>query len=253
MIQWPTIPRDGVPELSATRMREVDRIMIEELGVDLLQMMELAGSHLAALALGLFGPALRTGPVLVLAGGGNNGGGGLSAARHLVNRGATVVVLTVGDPEAVKPAPRHQRRILDAMGVPVRTFESPDPGTIEQVFSEAALLLDCVVGYGLAGSLTGAPRRAVETMNRSGRPVLSLDVPSGFDTMGESRTPCVRAQATLALALPKAGLLSEAGRERSGRIFLGDIGVPPELYRRVGEDPGCLFSRGRLLEIASGC
>ena len=97
MTRWPTRSQKGIPELSAHEMREIDRMMTEELGVDLLQMMELAGSHLAELTLGLFGSLVRKAPVLVLAGGGNNGGGALSAARHLTNRGANVSVMTVGE------------------------------------------------------------------------------------------------------------------------------------------------------------
>ncbi|MEC4683531.1 MAG: NAD(P)H-hydrate epimerase [Nitrospirota bacterium] len=250
MTRWETVDEEGIPELSAGQIREVDRIMTEELGVDLLQMMELAGSHLARLTTGFMGDDLREGPVVVLSGGGNNGGGGMAAARHLHNRGIGVSVLTIGEPERMKPAPSHQRHTLLAMGIPVDRLESVGPAELAARLGGAACLLDAVVGYGLVGSPEGAVLRAIEVMNRAERPVLSLDIPSGFDTSeGHLRETCVRALATLALTLPKTGLFSVAGRKVAGRLFLCDIGVPGSLYRRVGADPGILFGKGRILEL----
>ncbi|MFW6034295.1 MAG: NAD(P)H-hydrate epimerase, partial [bacterium] len=72
-----------LPALTADQMREIDRIMIDELHIDLIQMMENAGRSLADLAQRRYAPA----DAVVLAGPGGNGGGGLVAARHLANRG----------------------------------------------------------------------------------------------------------------------------------------------------------------------
>ena len=72
------------PFLTADQMREVDRLMIEEYGIELLQMMENAGRGLADLARERFlddDPRRRA--VVLLAGAGGNGGGGLVAARRL--------------------------------------------------------------------------------------------------------------------------------------------------------------------------
>ena len=81
-----------VPSITTDQMREVDRLMIEEFGIVLLQMMENAGRNLARLAaMQMEGPSSRN--VLVLAGRGNNGGGGMVAARHLTNMGYRVSVI----------------------------------------------------------------------------------------------------------------------------------------------------------------
>ena len=89
---WPVVPARDLPALTADEMRQVDRVMIEDLGIELIQMMENAGLHLAELARSRFSQ-LRDVPVTVLAGGGNNGGGGLVCARHLANWGASVSVV----------------------------------------------------------------------------------------------------------------------------------------------------------------
>src|SRR5438105_6727950 len=67
----------------------VDRIMVEDLHIELTQMMENAGRGLADLAMRRFAPD----SVVVLAGPRGNGGGGPVTARHLPNRGAAVSVV----------------------------------------------------------------------------------------------------------------------------------------------------------------
>lgn len=69
------------PDLTAQQMQEVDRLVTEEFGIDLLQMMENAGRSLAELAIRLHDP----GRITVLAGSGGNGGrrpGGRPPARQ---------------------------------------------------------------------------------------------------------------------------------------------------------------------------
>ena len=93
---FPEVDVADVPWVTTDQMREVDRIMIQDLGIELIQMMENAGRNLADLAMGRFGP----GSVSVLAGTGGNGGGAMVAARHLANRGVEVTV-TVTDRDSV--------------------------------------------------------------------------------------------------------------------------------------------------------
>jgi NAD(P)H-hydrate epimerase len=102
-----------VPAVTAAQMREVDRAMIEDFRIELVQMMENAGRNLADLAWTRYAP----GTVVVLAGPGGNGGGGLAAARHLLNRGADVAVVLGADELAT--VPEHQLAIARRMGIPV--------------------------------------------------------------------------------------------------------------------------------------
>jgi len=71
-----------IPFITTDQMREVDRAMIEDYGISLVQMMENAGRNLAQLARSRFLQGDPTGRrVLVLAGKGGNGGGGMVCAR----------------------------------------------------------------------------------------------------------------------------------------------------------------------------
>jgi NAD(P)H-hydrate epimerase len=97
---------DLVPAVTAAQMREVDRIMVEDLGISLLQMMENAGRAFAELTrIQLSGLNRRR--VVVLAGRGGNGGGGMATARRLANWGAAVRVVLAHPDGALAEAPAH--------------------------------------------------------------------------------------------------------------------------------------------------
>ena len=224
---------DPVPAVSTAQMREVDRSMPEDFGIDLARMMENAGRNLADLGQALVTP--RT--AIVLAGPGGNGGGGLAAARHLHNRGVTVSVMLAGGPLA--PVTAQQASIVTRMGILIRQDPAP-----------ADLVIDALIGYGLHGN---PQQRIAELIGWAGTgqgPVLALDGPSGLDLdTGRQGTPCVHADATMTLALPKTGL---AGSPATGRLYLADISVPPLLYQRMGLEVPALFRGGPVVELKTG-
>jgi NAD(P)H-hydrate epimerase len=223
--------RRDVPALTADQMREVDRAMIEDLHIELIQMMENAGRGLACLAISEFAPTAVT----VLAGPGGNGGGGMVAARHLVNRGRSVTVV-LSAPETLTTVPAHQADILSRMGV-----------TVTDRPQDADLVVDALIGYSLRGNPHGRTAELIEWANAQSAPVLALDTPSGLDvTTGVAGTPCINATATLTLALPKVGLLDAAP---VGELYLADISVPSIVYRRMGVSVPDLFSQGSVIRV----
>ena len=207
-------------------MIEVDRLMIEEYHIELIQMMENAGRCLAILAREKF---LQGDPkdkhIAVLAGTGGNGGGALVGARRLHNWGAHITVYLTSTPEKMTPIPFHQYNILKRMGL------NPVPGEFLPEDGNFDLLIDGVIGYSVKGDPYGTPGNMIKWLNKRPEPVLSLDTPSGLDlTTGTLHTPTVVADATLTLAMPKAGLFKETSKAVVGELYLGDISVPPELY-----------------------
>jgi NAD(P)H-hydrate epimerase len=225
-------------------MAEVDRLMVEEFGIQLVQMMENAGRSLAEQARRMLGGRLAGQPIVVLCGAGNNGGGGMVAARHLHNWGADVRVILAAEPNALKAVPRQQWQILRAMGV---------PGTVPGAHSAASaeLIVDALIGYGLRGDPRGVVADWIRWANRAQSRILALDTPSGLDTTtGSAASPCIRAGATLTLALPKTGLLAPEAKAYVGDLYVADISVPPQLYRRLGLDVGPLFAESSIIKLA---
>jgi NAD(P)H-hydrate epimerase len=214
-------------------MAEVDRLMIDEVGISLTQMMENAGLQLARLAIDRYQPS----SVLVLVGSGGNGGGGLVAARRLSGWGVDVrVALTRPDLDGV---PGSQLSIVRALGIPIGEPHGAD------------LILDAVLGYSLSGPARGRAETFIYWANDESIPVLSLDTPSGVDVdTGLAPGAAVVADATLTLALPKVGLLES---RYVGELFVADISVPAQLYDRLGIDvPLDLFRTGQIQPVTVG-
>ena len=249
MRRLPEIPLQLVPAVTSAEMAVVDRAMVEDYGIDLIQMMENAGRALAALARDRFldgDPRGRT--VVVLAGPGGNGGGALVAARRLHGWGATIRTVLAHEPDRFAPVPAKQLAILHRLGVEVvssgQRVATPD-GTAPD------LVIDGVIAYSLRGAPHGGAEALIRWSGSAGAPILALDVPSGMDaTSGDVHESTVRATATLTLALPKTGLVSGPARAHVGELYLADIGVPPGLYSEIDlPDPGALFAEGDVVHL----
>jgi NAD(P)H-hydrate epimerase len=231
VIVHPTIRRDDVAWITEADMIEVDRVMIEDLHIELLQMMENAGRNLARLVLDLAAPAR----VAVAAGSGGNGGGGLVAARHLANAGIDVTVATTRPGSELSPVPAHQLDILRRMGMPIAT----DLG-------EADVVIDALIGYSLRGAPGGRSAELINAVNAHPATVVSLDTPSGLDvTSGATPGAVVRANATLTLGLPKIGMRDS---DVVGALYLADISVPRPITADYGS-PAPDFRKGPVLRI----
>ncbi|MDA1095910.1 MAG: NAD(P)H-hydrate epimerase [Chloroflexi bacterium] len=242
-----------IPYVSTEQMREVDRLMVEEYGIALIQMMENAGRNLAHLARKrFFGGDARGRRVLVLAGTGGNGGGGLVAARRLHGWGALVEVWVTAQEDRMDEVSGQQLKIVERMSIPVSTVSDAEDAAPGPPPADVELIVDAMIGYSLSGPPRGVTATLIRAANAHPAPVLALDVPSGVDTTtGRVFSPAVRADATLTLALPKEGLRSPAARDLVGELYLADIGVPPGLY----DEPslslvvGPLFARHDVIRI----
>ena len=246
----PDLPIESVPTLTTPQMIEVDRAMIEEYHIELIQMMENAGRNLAGLARERFLAGDPRGQrVVVLAGTGGNGGGALVCARHLHNRGADVRVFSTRPDAAFTAVPAHQLDILRRMGVPVEAAERVGEA------QTAVLIIDGIIGYSLRGRPRGTAAHLIRWANRQSAPILALDVPSGLDAGGAAAyDPVIHAAATMTLALPKTGLLSASALPHVGELYLADIGVPPALYGGpgLGLTVGPLFAASDIVRLARG-
>ena len=173
----------NLPILTTEQMIEVDRLMIEEWGITLFQMMENAGRNFAELARRQMGGTIQAKSVVVLCGQGKNGGGGMTAARHLHNWGASVDVILIGNEKRLKDVPAHQWRILQKMGITRSAIE----------LSSADLILDAMLGYGAKGDprppvpIIPAATSDLVVTQRADKVILAWSYPS-LTTVGRSLT-----------------------------------------------------------------
>ncbi|MEE9156630.1 MAG: NAD(P)H-hydrate epimerase [Gemmatimonadota bacterium] len=240
-----------IPHLTTEQMIEVDRAMIEDYHIELIQMMENAGRNLAQLARMRFLDGHPGGKdVVVLAGTGGNGGGAMVCARRLHNWGANVRVFITAPDEDYTGVPAHQLDILRRLQVDISL---PPEGVLDaKGASTPRLTIDGVIGYSLSGAPRGSAAELIRWANAARAPVLALDTPSGVDTTrGKVFDPATRATATLTLALPKRGLFGPDVNEHVGELYLADISVPPSLYARepLNIQVGNLFGSGDIIRL----
>jgi NAD(P)H-hydrate epimerase len=212
--------------VTAVQMKELDRRTIEEAKVPGATLMERAGSGVAEAMTRAYGP-LAARVVTVLCGKGNNGGDGFVVARLLRKQRARVRVLLLARPGDLTGDARTMcRRFVSAAGSR-SVSASPAPDALRASLAQSDLVVDALLGTGLSAPVTGAYRDAIEAMNESGRPVISVDLPSGIhaDT-GAVLGAAVRADLTVTFGLPKLGLYSGPGLDHAGRIEVVDIGIP---------------------------
>lgn len=209
---------------AAAQVRQLDRIAIEELGIPGYELMTRAGRAAFELARVRHPQARRW---LVLCGAGNNAGDGYVVARLAHVAGLAPVVVALCDP----------RRLTGDAAAAFRDFEraggavSPFAGAVP---AETDLVVDALLGTGLARPLEGAWLRAVEAANECGRPVVALDVPSGLDAdTGRPLGAAVRADLTVTFVGRKQGLYLGDGPDYAGVVHFADLGIPPARLAHV--------------------
>lgn len=220
-----------VRTVTAAEMREIDRLTIEEFGIPSYELMERAGRAVAEKAAELAGPPPKK--ILVLAGKGNNGGDGLAAARHLHQKGYRVEVFLFSEGKKLKADPARNFVANAKLGIPCRVVgEHFAWETVPGIFQESEVIIDALFGVGLDRKLEEPYLGLIETVNRSGHKVVSVDIPSGLDSdTGEIHGASVHSTVTVTLGLPKKGFYEGEGPNVTGKIVVADIGFPKELIR----------------------
>ena len=159
--------------VTADEMRRIEERAAAEFGLDAGTLMERAGAAVARFAVARFRPD-RT---CVIAGKGACGGDALVAARKLKEDGRSVDVVTMAAPEALAGATLKAWHDLTAAGVEPRAYSADG---LADALTACDLVIDGLLGTGARGPAVGTYAEAIGAINRSGRPVVSIDVPSGL-------------------------------------------------------------------------
>lgn len=171
--------------------------------------------------------AVPAGRILLLAGGGANGGDAYVAARHLHALGREVEVRGL---PARHPLARDNRRRLRAAGLRVAPLSASPAGlaALRRSLAGAGVVVDGLLGTGFTPPLRPALAQLVAAVNAAGRPVLSIDLPSGLDArVAEVSGEPLRAAWTVALCGWKTALLFGPAAHLAGRVHLDGLRLPP--------------------------
>src|SRR5215475_5882406 len=235
--------------LTATEMREVDRITVERHGISGLQLMESAGRHVSecirnfCAQLGFERPRR----VAVLCGKGNNGGDGFVVARQLQEEQIHLEICAYlfASPQDLRgDAAENYKKWRESSGV-TRLVNSGDALQTEwQEITKCEIIVDALLGTGLSGPAKGLFAKIIEDLNElSGnatapRPslIIAVDTPSGLPSDGEAATgPVLRAHKTVTFTAPKIGQLVSPNAPCCGELAVKDIGSSLALIEETGK------------------
>jgi NAD(P)H-hydrate epimerase len=217
------------------QMQEADRRTIEEHGIPATVLMERAGERVVE-AMSAHFASLASLRVVVLCGRGNNGGDGFVVARFLRGRvKAPVGVYLLGRLEDVTGAAREAlEKYQDGGGVVTAVPGTDAWATHRAKALDVDVIVDAIVGTGLARPLTGLPAAVVENVSRLSASVVAVDLPSGMNAdTADVTPPVIRAALTVTFAAPKIPLVCMPAAEYAGTIVVGDIGIPPSVITQV--------------------
>ncbi|GAB4138321.1 NAD(P)H-hydrate epimerase [Thermopirellula anaerolimosa] len=217
--------------LSRKWIREIDRRAIEEYGIPGPVLMENAGRGTADLLcrLGI------NGTVLIICGRGNNAGDGFVIARHLELRGFRAEVLLCSSPDQLKGDALLNFDIIRKSDIPIHTLPVPiRHDDLSKRLDAADWIVDAMLGTGSVGPARRPFDEVIVSLNRSGKKVLAVDLPSGLDCdEGPTDGVMVRADVTATFVAWKSGFLVEGAADFLGRVHVLDIGAPRKLIREV--------------------
>ena len=223
--------------VSAEEMREIDQRAIDKYGIPGLVLMENAGWRVVQVIEQILESVIGK-RVTIFAGKGNNGGDAFVVARHLKNMGAQVKILITCETKEITGDAKINLDILEKMDLKVYPLLNANSLNIVKVaLISTDLVIDGIFGTGFKGAVNKYTGKIFDLINQSDKPIVAIDIPSGVEAnTGKVLGPCIKADHTVTMALPKIGLLLEPGASFTGNLYIGDISIPQEAIIEQGID-----------------
>ncbi len=220
--------------VTATQMTQIDRRTIEEFGVPGESLMERAGEGVFRAVMRLV--AGRDEGVLLFGGRGNNGGDAFVVARLLQNAGIRNLTVFLGQESELKGDAATNFVRLKETGAEISVAR--ETKGLERIRRpKYGIIVDGIFGTGMKGAAEGFHAEVIEFINAAGKrhkKVVAIDIPSGINgDTGVHEGPCVRADITVTMGLPKEGLLRADALNFVGRLEVVDIGIPEKVIEEA--------------------
>ncbi|PCH59794.1 MAG: bifunctional ADP-dependent NAD(P)H-hydrate dehydratase/NAD(P)H-hydrate epimerase [SAR86 cluster bacterium] len=216
------------PLYLAAQVRELDRIAIEDCGIAGFELMHKA----AAIALqALVERWPQTRHLLVLVGSGHNGGDGYILAAMATQQGLNAKIFELSHKSQRSADVILACEFAQQAQVQCQQFDAQQMSDTLHHCQPHTIIVDGILGTGLSRVLTGNYKEAVDCVNRSGLPVLAIDIPTGLcSDSGSVLGVAVRAQLTVSFIAMKQGLLTAAAVDYTGEILYHSLDVPERVF-----------------------
>mgnify|MGYP000208563192 CR=1 FL=1 len=214
---------------TAEQVRKLDRIAIEDNGVNGFQLMKKAARF-------AFHTLVKQWPtcnrIHVICGGGNNAGDGYILAGIAKKRGFDVKLHYISPPENLKHDALLAYKYSQETNISCKPFSSDSINILST--DKPFIIIDAMLGTGLHSEVTGHYKKAILLCNKSTAPILAIDIPSGLSAnTGHPLGAAIKAECTATFIGIKQGMLTGAGRNYCGDIFYDDLDITADIYDQV--------------------
>jgi hydroxyethylthiazole kinase-like uncharacterized protein yjeF len=219
--------------LSPERMKQYDDYAINTWGIPSAVLMENAGRSTYRLLKEEYLKGKKR--LAICCGRGNNGGDGFVVARYAARDGFETTVFLTCEPGELKGDAALNMKLYHTLGGQMVAVQKSDD--IKQGLKEAGVVVDALFGTGLSKEVQGLEKAVIEEMNRSGRPIVAVDIPSGLDaSRGVPVGTAVKAASTYTYGYAKIGQVLYPGAAYVGELTVVDISLPPAAEKELGTD-----------------
>lgn len=214
-------------------MKLADRSAICDFLIPSVSLMDAAALQLS-IQIRKFAKEKKLSKILILCGKNNNGGDGFCAARFLLDFSLEIAECYEEGSNLSEDA-KIYKDVAQKIDIPFVNLYQKSKEEILELFSQFDLIIDAIYGTGFSGEIRYEPiKKIIECANESELPIISVDVPSGVDSVtGASSAPCIEANVTVTFAAMKLGLMLYPGFSKCGEIITTDIGMPPAALEKI--------------------
>lgn len=222
--------------VTGNEMRQIDQAAESKYGIPGIILMENAGIGVCNVIEEYF-PDLTDLKVMVVCGKGNNGGDGFVIARHLINRGANVIVIRFGNRQDLKGDAKINFQILE-QGF-LKTVQVNHISQFKKLISvfNPEVMIDAIFGTGFSGVPKGIYAEAINFINQLKSFIIAVDISSGVNADdGSVPGKAITADTTVTMGFLKRGHILFPGRRYSGDVWIADLGIPVNQIGTEGND-----------------
>lgn len=213
--------------LSASQIRQLDKLTIEHKPIPSIDLMETAANECTKWLL----RNISADSFLVLAGKGNNGGDGLAIARLLHNQGKEVQVFWFENSSQASPdCQTNYKRLPQTIPITFVNIQTQHLHIPAQ-----SVCIDAIFGVGLSRPLEQWIAKWIEKINSLPNLKIAIDIPSGMyaDLPQAEKSVIFKADYTLTFHQAKLNMLLPSTGNFAGKIIVLDIGLLREYEREM--------------------
>ncbi len=227
-----------IPLFTSKQVREADKYAIEELKIPSVVLMENAAISITEIVRDYFPEIDQFNQIGIVCGKGNNGGDGFAIARHFINSGFTIKVLSIPTEEEMKGDAKVNFQILKNLKnkIDLLNIKFFKKSADTKWLADCTLIIDAILGTGTKGELKAPYDKIVDGLNKLEAFKVAVDIPTGLDVDSAYGSTIFEADLTITLAELKSGLFYGKGYTFAGEVKKGSIGMGPEYFNQLEVD-----------------